>query len=274
MVRYGLKWVVAGIQGIHGYFDEYVFEGAKVHLSFPNNEFNNFRDVFMLFLGHIAECSLNVSHNSLNEIDDRRIDWYRAATVLDFGSNEVYHINDETFSRVLNLRWLNMGDNQISTVTQLGIQNNTAVTVLLNDNRISVINTGAFIGDNLKLLDLSSNLLTAVNAETFATVSRIETLLLSNNSITGVEPKAFAQTQVVNLDLSENLLQGVRTNVFAMLPQLRNLVLSKNKLAFIDRGAFENDVELSYLDLTHNELETIPSGVFSSLPQSQHVASI
>ena len=267
--RHSMLWIEVdscGIGGVHGYFEDFGFYYGKVHLSFPNNEFNNLRDVDLAFFSPIADFSLNMSHNSLRKISDIDRDWYRTTRVLDFHSNKVDDIDDEAFGRVGNLRWLNMGNNQVSTVPQLGIQNNTAVTVLLNDNRISVIDTGAFNGDNLELLDLSGNLLTTVNAETFATVSRIETLLLSKNSITFVEQMAFAKTQVVNLDLSENLLQGVRPNVFAMLPQIRNLVLSKNKLAFIDRGAFENDVELRYLDLAHNDLETIPSGVFSSVP--------
>ena len=266
IVCYGLKWIVAAFRDIRGYFDYHRYRGAKVHLSFPSNEFNNLRDVNLAGFRLATAYSLNMSHNSLHNISNIGRGWYRALSVLDIHSNKVDHIDDEAFSIVQNLRWLNMANNQVSTVPELGIQNNTAVTVLLNDNRISVIDTGAFNGDNLELLDLSSNLLTTINAETFATVSKIETLLLSKNSITFVEQMAFAQTQVVNLDLSENLLQGVRPNVFATLPQLRNLVLSKNKLAFIDKGAFENDVELRYLDLANNDLETIPSGVFSLLP--------
>lgn len=86
-----------------------------------------------------------------------------------------------------------------------------------------------FIGEHLKHLDMSNNLITIIKDDNFIQVTSMEHLDLSYNSISVIQSNAFKQLQLLHhLDLSSNRLTALPSQVFAPLVTLETLKLSSN----------------------------------------------
>ncbi|XP_039116736.1 receptor-like protein EIX1 [Dioscorea cayenensis subsp. rotundata] len=93
-----------------------------------------------------------------------------------------------------------------------------------------------WVGDikNLKLLDLSNNILSGSLPSSLARLSSLEKLLISSNELNGTLPEEIGKlAELVYLDLSDNQLHGdISESHFAQLEKLDMLDLSLNSLVF------------------------------------------
>ncbi len=98
-------------------------------------------------------------------------------------------------------------------------------------------------------------------------LSHIKILNLSKNQLTQINAYTFAWLpNLTHLSLSRNQLTQIHVDTFAGLHSLKELHLSGNRLTQIDRDAFAG-LRLIYLDLSGNELPPIDEYTFAGLPE-------
>lgn len=102
------------------------------------------------------------------------------------------------------------------------------VTLILSYQHFQAV--PEFVGDHLKHLDMSNNLITSIKDENFIHITSLEHLDLSYNSISEIQLNAFQQLQLLHyLDLSSNRIVQLPLNVFTPLSTLETLKLSSNE---------------------------------------------
>ena len=120
----------------------------------------------------------------------------------------------------------------------------------LNDNKISLIENGAFIGlNNLEILSLAGNLISQLPVGVFSPL-----------------------TQLTELSLNNNDLITIQYNTFPGLTNLEVLDLSANKISQIEDSALTGLWSLKKLWLFENDLETLKSRVLNGVPRPLEIA--
>ena len=116
------------------------------------------------------------------------------------------------------------------------------------------------------MLDLHSNKLAVLEANSFAKYTALRELYLQNNSIKTIKSNAFLQLQQLRvLDLSVNQLTTVPSTTFDGMSSLRLLNLRGNRITHIPNGAFLDLVNLRSLYLDGNYIEVIEPEAFQNL---------
>lgn len=126
---------------------------------------------------------------------------------------------------------------------------------------------------NLRLLDLSGNLLSLIHPEAFSiAASPLQELNLSrslyNSSALADLSTALrwgALRGLLSLDLSGNRLAFLQPDMFSYLPSLHQLFLSHNSLVSLPAGIFSGLTRLQELDLSHNNLRTLRAEALQEL---------
>ncbi|XP_053623497.1 protein slit isoform X2 [Plodia interpunctella] len=104
-------------------------------------------------------------------------------------------------------------------------------------------------------LDLQGNNITIVFQSDFQNMKELKILQLSENMIHTIERDAFLELNgLERLDLSRNELTAISRRTFRGLTALKSLHLDGNQLKCIDEKAFENLKSLEVLTLNNNNL--------------------
>ena len=149
-------------------------------------------------------------------------------------------------------------------------------------NRTSVDCTYRFVATvpfiphsgTVKMLDLSINLISALDTDAFREFVHLQILDLSSNSISHLSDGALIGLVFLqSLDLSSNKLAILKRNVstFRGLNQLRSLDLSDNEISDLPVGVFDGLHNLHFLDLTGNRITDITSSCFQNLESLQEL---
>ena len=123
--------------------------------------------------------------------------------------------------------------------------------------------------DQLRLLDLSGNQLSAWPAEVFGTLPLLTSLRLDGNHIATLPRMLGAHGQLTELNLSGNRLSMLPAGALRGLASLERLHLSNNALATLPKDAFKGLARLNALSLDGNALRALPAGLFLGLGRLQ-----
>ncbi|KAJ2950898.1 hypothetical protein O0L34_g5261 [Tuta absoluta] len=189
---------------------------------------------------------------------------------------------------------LDLSMNNISVVESSNLlRSKGLVELFLNQNKIQEVNN-VFELPELKLLDLSDNLLEFIHEDTFKGMPKLEYLNLSNNQFESFDKLAFhhlvelkeivlnnnnigASLRKINIfdangfGLTHKIesisirninINTVPENFFADAYNLKKLIISNNNITEI----FEIPYTLEYLDLSDNPIRYIEMEDFSDLP--------
>lgn len=133
------------------------------------------------------------------------------------------------------------------TSVPMGIPGNTNI-LNLHGNKITDLKYGLDHLVHLKMLDLSSNQISAINLPTGLNIS---TLYLQNNRISMLHQRAFENiTNLNELNLANNGLTHIEHNSFTGIQNLKHLNLSYNNISFLD-GITDLEM-INSLDLTQS----------------------
>ena len=106
---------------------------------------------------------LNLSHNQLKEINNRHFKNCTNMLSLDLGNNIIERIEESTFTYTPKLRVLNLTKNHITTINTTVFWPLTELKTLdLSYNRIQVIDFDVIYNGDLKLLDVSFNIIQSI----------------------------------------------------------------------------------------------------------------
>ncbi|KOB69977.1 18 wheeler [Operophtera brumata] len=183
------------------------------------------------------ELSLN-TFNGLSELQS-----------LDLAQNNIKFVPSGVFCSLENLNTLNLTQNRIRTVGQLGF--------------------GPACGSGLHSLDLSHNEIRSLLEESeLMRLRSLQHLYLQHNNISDISIEAFnGLVSMRVLNISHNHLHTLPEGLFANARELREIYLNDNTLFELARGIFHRLEQLIVLDLSSNQLTSnhIDDGTFLGL---------
>jgi Leucine-rich repeat (LRR) protein len=115
-------------------------------------------------------------------------------------------------------------------------------------------------------LDLSNNIISSIEPETFHSNVKLESLCLANNKLTSIHPATFKnQSNLSYLDLSGNKIWQIKERIFYYSTKFESLLLANNDISEFHPSAFHTENELSYLDISGNRIEELENLTFCRL---------
>ena len=114
---------------------------------------------------------------------------------------------------------------------------------------------------SLKVLDLSNNNITTLEADALVQLTSLETLNLEENKLSSVQAKNFeGLNSLTHLFLNGNLLSRLDSGVFFFVEDhLQKLDVSYNKISSIGRDAFAMMFDLTTLaTMVHDAVLRLP----------------
>lgn len=241
--------------------NENVFEPVRstlIQLKLNHNKLNKMsaKDLSKVLSTLTSLKSLTMRHNSLNELpnlskvaklEELSLSYNQIELLTDRNGNEqllpntlidlslehnrIKHINDDTFSHLKHLKYLNLESNQITTISDASFAHLTRLTHLnLGKNFIKQIPTKIFYTlINLERVDLSAQnqMLKIIDDYSFDRQSNsrpIKKIDLSKNRIAKISNKAFCSmnesnpfTNIKEIDLANNPLQNINSCILRQL---------------------------------------------------------
>ncbi|KAJ8956518.1 hypothetical protein NQ318_019237 [Aromia moschata] len=265
------------------------FENLKVlNLSsnvIQNLDNNNLASLSSLYI-------LDLSRNNLANISPGTFLNMKQLRRLDIGVNSLRTIEDDAFEGLDYLQFLNLKDNNILLIPASALGRIPRLTSLQMDyNRIAALSsdilssiadkvTNLVISKNivrelppasfqnfqqLEFLDLSRNLISNLNSESFSGLEvTLTSLDLSQNRISSLSGSPVNLAELQSLDLSDNHLTELSKNAFTLLPSLQKLNLSRNiHLSNIPATLFHKLGDLQVIDLSHCGVRSLSADLFA-----------
>uniref|UniRef100_A0A0N5AWE6 LRRCT domain-containing protein n=1 Tax=Syphacia muris TaxID=451379 RepID=A0A0N5AWE6_9BILA len=204
----------------------------------------------------IVSCSVqNVTDQAFLPIADSLID-------LVLANNSIKHF--PIFGPLYRLQSLNLNNNELTTIGDDVLKGISHLRQLrLEGNAIKDISKTAFVSgkQNIELLDLSGNRLTAVPSQLISNSKNLKYLDLSENyffTIASLDLRNLPE--LIELRLNKNMLTKVEPMGLKSIPKLKQLYLRSNLLTDIDDIDLVSQFEkLETLDLSNNAFKEVPN---------------
>lgn len=157
----------------------------------------------------------------------------------------------------------NLAQNRLTKLPHLTFESQASLKWLdLSDNNIGSLSRASFVGlGQVEYLSLKNNQLSHLGPRAFTEMYNLKSLDLSGNSITTVSRDAFQglEDHLHSLDISQNRLAAVPVDSLSRLVNLMYLSLAYNSLQRLEMSA-SRDYQLpslSSMDLSHTRAERI-----------------
>ena len=153
----------------------------------------------------------------------------------------------------------------------LSLSGHSFHSVLLNDNRITVLPRNTFKDLDVRLINLSNNPLSSLSDKAISQRHAVEELYLKNCTLNLAPYSLEKLHNLKKLDMSWNDISSLPERAFKNMNRLEYLNLSHNRrIQFPDPFAsFDNLTNLQYLDLSFCGLYNLPIGT-----SIKHVAKL
>lgn len=184
--------------------------------------------------------SISITRNLVREIPTRMFVNFEKLINIELSGNMLSSVSQQTFA------------GREDTLLNLDLSNNRLVSVA----RLSL--------RNLLSLNLASNHLKHLSAETLGSLSKLKHLNISNNPLHSAFPPVFPST-LVTFDASRTGLKILPTVLLLNLDALTKVILSHNHLQELGEGTFQHLYNLTTIDLSFNVIERIDNAAFVGL---------
>ncbi|XP_046462597.1 chaoptin-like [Daphnia pulex] len=213
---------------------------------------------------------LDLSYNNLSTLPENLLDKFDFLKALILNDNPLTFKAEEVLSgfrytlQTINLVGEKMGQipvkqmNDIRNLRSLGLSS-------LND-RVSIGDFEGF-GAALEHLSLSKNKLKTISSNSFRHVPGLKVLDLSENRISQIEADAFADvgTSLTHLHLTNGIGVGtLSSDPFKKLIALQSIDLSNNRITNLPDDFFHSMKEIRSINLQDNSIEKVPQQMFDN----------
>ncbi|XP_015120347.1 protein artichoke [Diachasma alloeum] len=245
--------------------EESAFEHL-VNLKWLSLQDNNILLVPTSAMGHLP--SLTHLHVDFNRIAALSNDLLRSVAPtlvsLSVTRNLVREIPARMFLNFDKLVNIELSGNMLSSVTQQTFagREDTLLHLDLSNNRL--VSIARLSLRNLLSLNLASNHLKHLSAETVGSLPKLKHLNISNNPLHSAFPPVFPPS-LVTLDASRTGLKILPPILLDKLAALSKVILSHNHLQELGERTFQHLYNLTTIDLSYNVIERIENSAFVGL---------
>ncbi|XP_062297135.1 toll-like receptor 13 [Scomber scombrus] len=172
--------------------------------------------------------------------------------------------SSDLFQACINLTEIDLAENQIKNVSDKSFRTLRGLMILsLRKNKLSAVPSVIRTIPTLVELDLSSNLISALDCHDFANMTRLKELSLKNNTITELKECLFKDLiRLQVLRLQTNKITKLNSAFSKHLPYLERLHLNGNQLDCIKEGYFKGLQGLKNLSLYENKITRLGKNSF------------
>ncbi|XP_077565711.1 leucine-rich repeats and immunoglobulin-like domains protein 3 [Stigmatopora nigra] len=207
-------------------------------------------------LQHLTEIKLN--HNELDIVPDLGL-YASNITTMVLANNRFSKITTEQLRPFLALETLDLSNNNIVEIKANSFPALPLKNLFLNNNRISILETGCFtnISSSLQVLRLNRNRLSSIPAKIFQ-LPNLQHLELSRNRVRRVEGLTFHGLHALrSLKMQRNGLSRLMDGAFWGLSNMETLQLDYNNLTEVSKGWLYGLLTLQQLHLGHNAISRV-----------------
>ena len=128
---------------------------------------------------------------------------------------------------------------------------------------------------NLRVLDLSSNLLSTLHMNVLHKLSNLKDLRLAKNSLSAIADIQEPQTKGIlnTLDFSHNVLDAFPNRLFFHFPHIVTLNISFNRISVVKANEVSVLQNLIRIDIRGNALKHYPKDIFQGLSRLKNIHS-
>ena len=188
---------------------------------------------------------------------------------LELRGNRLSRVSDQAFRDLVNLKVLDLGDNDLTTVPTAIRGLSSLQRLYLFQNRIGDVPTDAFTGlPELIHLWLEDNRITTLPDGVFSDLTNLSLLFLHGNQIADVRKETLqGPLNLGVLTLDFNPLRELRDDAFTSIPRIWSLSLKETQLGTGSLRALAG-LGLGHLNLTDNRIDDLSGVVFPGATMS------
>ena len=139
--------------------------------------------------------------------------------------------SENIFLKKLKEKKMSVSLNKSYLSNELDDDENVMQFLLLEERGFTKIESNAFEGLGIIILDLNSNEIFKIEKNAFEGLLTLERLDLDKNCLTRLDRNVFSNLSKLNdLSVEDNQLKTIHPNTFKSLKELQELDLSKNKI--------------------------------------------
>lgn len=223
---------------------------------------------------------ISLENNEISSIMPGAFDRYSRLQIVNLAHNRIHHLQPDQFARLFNLRIVDLSHNAIRSFHKTVFVGTRLEYLDLRQNEFVAVPSSALeeVGETLRYLDMSRNLIEHLDSTMFPDIPWLTTLNLSRNRLTFLPDNVFSSLGgLLELDLSGNTLRANFGELFHYVQQLRRLSLADTglhaapalplpHLLYLNlssnsvRGLQPDGLErLRQLLLDHNDLQALPA---------------
>jgi len=195
--------------------------------------------------------TLDLSGNRIKVIPPNAFKMFPHLDTLILKNNLLNEISEE-FSKLQNIKNLQLGGNNISVINNRSSLPSSLKTLSLEKNKISEIQPGTFsLNTNLSILNLAYNRFTGSGffEKSLAGLDGLQILELNNNLLTKVPEALTSLKSLEKLSLAKNLIETIPSGIFSNLRLLRQVELRGNPIHHFHPNSFVNLPSLKKLQV-------------------------
>jgi Leucine-rich repeat (LRR) protein len=167
-----------------------------------------------------------------------------ALTSLDLSQNNITKIWQRAFYSLVDLQYLLMEGNQITTLDSEMFYYNTILTLLdLDNNNITDIHPLVFQRNIiLRFVSMSRNKITSLHRDLFKNNVELEAVSLGDNRIAEIHPSTFRNNRGLhNVNLSGNKIVSMDPETVNQNRELQHLQLQNNNITDVHPSTFREN---------------------------------
>ncbi|XP_076396662.1 uncharacterized protein LOC105663427 [Megachile rotundata] len=239
--------------------DPIIFNNTRILkvLELSNNSINEIESGTFDPLTNLQ--TLNFSLNNLTQLESGIFDKLVSLTSLDLSSNNLNSLPENIFAKIENMEVLKLDNNSFNSLpTHLLKQNTKLKRITLCNNRNNMTLPETFFGNltQLKELKLEYNGWITLPKNIFWSLGSLQNLTLGRNDLLSLDENVFYQLRhLLELDLSYNKLPTLPDEIFFRTDELIHLNLEGNRITSISGTLFQNLKSLTVLNMGRNQLQ-------------------
>lgn len=197
---------------------------------------------------------------------------------LDLSSNNIWSFPENIFCPLTNLMFLNVSENRLQDVSDLGFREKTAAPPrrLISTQEDSDLPSTPVLPSyappcslDVQILDASYNHFVLLPANGFSGLRRLDELFIHHNEISMVADKALGGLKHLQIvDMAHNKIVALPPDLFRdCMHVIKEIYLQNNSISVLAPGLFNKLSQLLALDLSNNHLTSswINSDTFTGL---------